>query len=221
MLKWILSKLYLSGCHLWGQQSNSPVNYFLLHPLKHTPPLPHELGSCWCCPPASPAQRGSPHSAKARLSPCPAAVPAYTGGLEQWSSSGLDHKCLSPHSEGHRQGSACTAPWQWREIRVDVKVFPAGALWKSPNVMTTAPAARIPVGSWDTWTLWLWWLLSYRSAGPKNCQLVRIQEVAAMAIVGCWALRGRGCSQEKDLCLWMQAEELNSVTVSCFKEGLV
>lgn len=31
-----------------------------------------------------------------------------------------------------------------------------------------------------------------QSAGAKNCQLVRIQEVAVVAIVGCWALGGRG-----------------------------
>lgn len=60
-------------------------------------------------------------------------------------------------------------------------------------------------------SFWLWCLLSHRSAGAKNCELVRIKEAAVMT--GCWAWGG--CSQQKGSCLWMQsAEELNSVTVT-------
>lgn len=63
-------------------------------------------------------------------------------------------------------------------------------------------------------------LLPPRSAGAKNCQLVRTEEVAVTATVGCWALGGRGCSQGKGSCLWTQAEELNSVTVKhLFQRG--
>jgi len=42
-----------------------------------------------------------------------------------------------------------------------------------------------------------------------------------MAIARCWALGGRGCSQEMGLCPGMQAEEeLNSVTVKhLFQRG--
>lgn len=106
------SRLHFSRCHLWKQQCDSPhkPRYFLLHPLKHTPPLPpwaktslvlfscpllHRGAEPCCTNPPNPGGSPAPlpHSPKPRISPIPTALPCMV--VKLWASS---HRCPSPHS---------------------------------------------------------------------------------------------------------------------------
>lgn len=75
----------------------------LLHPLKHTPPLTHELRPCWCCPPALLPREAPPTPPEPGWAlPCSPACPH--GGapavLRLWAWPQVSsHRRPSPHSQ--------------------------------------------------------------------------------------------------------------------------